>query len=197
MSSLFKAVKKVTPWTSVRIETDGGKKRRTFRARKLTGLIKGVMADTAIVCSEKTNGQGRRYFACSNTRVTVGAILRAYKIRWQIELFHRMAKPQMGMCDAELSSFGALLMCTGCTAHGYCFTKSKLHTIRATDLLYLNDSAGCKNCAQQHILDEVQRIANARTQFGGLERQKKLIREILKKGVSNPLGEQGAKTRQA
>jgi hypothetical protein len=49
--------------------------------------------------------------------------------------------------------------------------------------------------AQQHILEEVQRLANARTQFGGLERQKKLIREILKEGVSNPLGEHGAKTR--
>jgi Transposase DDE domain len=196
VSALFKAVKKAAPWKSVRIETDGGKKRRTFRARKLTGRIKGVMADVAIVCSEKTIGKGRRYFACSNTRVTVGAILRAYKLRWAIELFHRAAKSQFGMLDAGLSSFDAM------TAHVhwvYC-TWLLLHKIKIADdpadrsSLLERQRWLQKLVAQQPMLAEVKRIFEARTQFGGLERQKKLVREILTQGIANPMGERISKT---
>jgi hypothetical protein len=193
VSALFKAVKKGAPWTSVRIETDGGKKRRKFRARKLTGRIKGVMADVTIVCSEKTNGKGRRYFACSNTRVTVGAILRLYKIRWEIELFHRTAKSQLGMLDAGLSSFDAM------TAHVhwvYC-SWLLLHKIKIADdptdrsSLLERQRWLQKLVAQQPMLSEIKRIADARTQFGGLERQKKLVKKILTQGIANHMGERG------
>ncbi len=108
MNALFRAVKKQAPWTTVRVETDRGKKRKSFRTRKLTGRIKGVHHDVTIVCSEESTGKGRRYFACSNTKVTVGVITRAYRIRWQIELFHRAAKSQLGMLDVGVSDFDAL-----------------------------------------------------------------------------------------
>lgn len=196
VSALFKAVRKAAPWTSVRIETDGGKKRRTFRARKLTGRIKGVMADVAIVCSEKTIGKGRRYFACSNTRVTVGAILRGYKIRWAVELFHRAAKSQLGMLDAGLSSFDAM----AAHVHWVYCAWLLLHKIKIADdpsdrssLLERQRWLG-KLVAQQPMLAEVKRIADARTQFGGLERQKKLVKEILTQGIANPMGERRSRT---
>jgi hypothetical protein len=179
VSALFKAVKKGAPLTSVRIETDGGKKRKTFRARKLTGRIKGVMADVAIVCSEKTNGKGRRYFACSNTRVTVGAILMAYKIRWAVELFHRAAKHQLGMLDAGLSSFDAM----AAHVHWVYCAWLLLHKIKIADdpegrsSLLERQRWLQKLVAQQPMLSEVKRIVDARTQFGGLERQKNLVKK--------------------
>ncbi len=191
VSALFKAVKKYAPWTTVRIETDGRKKRRTFRARKLTGRIKGVMADVAIVCSEKTIGKGRRYFACSNTQVSVGAILRGYKIRWTIELFHRAAKSQMGMLDAGLSSFDAMIAHVHWVYCGWLL----LHKIKIADdpadraTLLERQRWLAELAAQQPLLAEVKRIANARTQAGGLERQKAMLKELLQNGFPNPLRE--------
>ncbi len=183
VSALFRAVKKQAPWTTVRVETDQGKKRKTFRTRKLTGRIKGVHHDVAIVCSEKSTGKGRRYFACSNTKVSVGVITRAYRIRWQIELFHRVAKSQLGMIDAGVSDFDAL------TAHihwVYC-AYILLHKMEIPDaaLLLERQRSLQKMVEREPLVAKVKQIMAARTQFGGLSRQKSLMQAVMQTGMAS------------
>jgi hypothetical protein len=50
-----------------------------------------------------------------------------------------------------------------------------------------------KIVAQQPMLAEVKHIADARIQFGGLERQKKLVKELLQQGIINPMRERSSK----
>ena len=183
VSALFRAVKKQAPWTTVRVETDQGKKRKSFRTRKLTGRIKGVHCDVAIVCSEKSTGKGRRYFACSNTKVTVGVITRAYRIRWRIELFHRAAKSQLGMLDAGVSGFEAL------TAHihwVYCayILLQKVELPDAEALLERQRSLQ-KMVEHEPLVAKVKQIVAARTQFGGLPRQERLVRAVIQTGLAS------------
>ncbi len=183
MNALFRAVKKQAPWTTVRVETDRGKKRKSFRTRKLTGRIKGVHHDVAIVCSEKSTGKGRRYFACSNTTVTVGVITRAYRIRWQIELFHRAAKSQLGMLDVGVSDFDAL------TAHihwVYC-AYILLHKVKipaAASLLEKQRSLQKIVEREPHVV-KLKQVLAARTQFGGLPRQEHLVRAAIQAGMAS------------
>ncbi len=183
VSALFRAVKKQAPWTTVRVETDQGKKRKTFRTRKLTGRIKGVHRDVAIVCSEKSTGKGRRYFACSNTKLSVGVITRAYRIRWQIELFHRVIKNQLGMLDAGVSHFDAL------TAHihwVYC-AYILLHKVEIPDAaLPLERQRSLQRMVEREpLVSKVKQIMAARTQFGGLSRQKNLMQEVFQTGMAS------------
>lgn len=183
VSALFRAVKKQAPWTTVRVETDQGKKRKTFRTRKLTGCIKGVHHDVAIVCSEKSTGKGRRYFACSNTKVSAGVITRAYRIRWQIELFHRVIKSQLGMLDAGVSDFDAL------TAHihwVYCayILLHKVDMPHVATLLERQRSLQ-RMVEREPLLAKVKQIMDARTQFGGMSRQKNLMQEVLQTGIAS------------
>ena len=183
VSALFRAVKKQAPWTTVRVETDQGKKRKSFRTRKLTGRIKGVHHDVAIVCSEKSTGKGRRYFACSNTKVTVGVITRAYRIRWQIELFHRAAKSQFGMIDVGVSDFDAL------TAHihwVYCayILLHKVEIPKAASLLEKQRTLQ-KVVEREPLVMKLKQIVAARTQFGGLSRQERLVQEAVQNGMAS------------
>jgi hypothetical protein len=92
IKDLFRATKRQAPWKSVRFEVDGGKRRARYRARKLTGLLRGVHREVALICSEKASKRGRRYLACSRPSLDVGIILRAYRTRWLIELFASSAK---------------------------------------------------------------------------------------------------------
>jgi len=180
---LFRAVKKQAPWTTVRVETDQGKKRKSFRTRKLTGRIKGVHHDVAIVCSEKSTGKGRRYFACSNTNVSVGVITRAYRIRWHIELFHRAAKSQLGMLDAGVSDFDAL------AAHihwVYC-AYILLHKVEIPKAAGLLERQRCLQKMVEHapMVAHVKQIMSARTQFGGLPRQERLAQAVIQMGIAS------------
>lgn len=182
VSALFRAVRKHAPWATIRLQTDGGKKRTTFRARKLIGRVKGVLHDVALICSEKSNGKGRRYFACTNTKAAVGALMRVYRIRWQIELFHRVVKQQLGMLDAGVSDFKSLV------AH--------VHWVYCAYLL-LHDIAvaGAESLIEKQrklqtqvmrapLVDKIKKISAARTQFGGEEKRETLVQAALHEALS-------------
>ena len=87
IDDLFWATRKQAPWKTIRVETDGGKKRRKFRVRKLRGYIKGITCEVALVCSEKSAKTGKCFFACSRPGIDAGVLIRAYSKRWQVELF--------------------------------------------------------------------------------------------------------------
>jgi len=110
IAAMFKRVKKQAPWKTVydHKEVAGSKKQRMeFRARLWTGHLKGLFKPIALICSEKTNGE-RRFLACSNTSVSLGAIIRTYRRRWLIELFHKDAKSYLGMEHAGVRDFDSL-----------------------------------------------------------------------------------------
>lgn len=106
---LFRIVRKQAPWITVRDIAGGGKMRKEFRARRLEGYLKGLTFLVALVCSEKSKGNGRKYLVCSNRDVSVRAIVLAYRKRWLIELFHRAAKNNFGLQDAGVEGFNSLV----------------------------------------------------------------------------------------
>jgi len=183
IDALFRAMKRPAPWKTVRLETDRKGRRKEFRARKLIGRIKGVRQDLALVCSEKSNRKGRRYFACSIPQLDTGVIIRTYQLRWKIELFHRAVKQQTGMLDAGLVSFDAVV---AHVAWSYCAyilldeielpgTKSLLEKQRA--LRNLADG--------EPWVAKIRAVAAARTQYGGVERSKVLVAAALQAGMAS------------
>lgn len=106
IETLFVHYKKQAPWQTVRTNSDGGKKRKDFRARTLDGFIKGIFDPVILVCSEKTKGVGRRYLLCT-ANVKIGVIVRTYAKRWLIECFHKEVKSYLGMEDAGVTEFSA------------------------------------------------------------------------------------------
>jgi len=107
VSDLFRRTRKIGPWQTVRHQANGGKKRREGRIRTLTGHLKGVSHEVSLVAVLKPNGE-KLYLACSNTKIDGGAITRAYRVRWRIEIFHRDIKSYLGFEDAGLEKFEAI-----------------------------------------------------------------------------------------
>lgn len=182
VDDLFWAARKQAPWKTVRVDVNGGKKRRKFRARKLVGRIKGIARDVALVCSEKSGGTGRRYFACSRTNLDVGVIVRAYSKRWEVELFHRASKHQLGLLDAGVHTFDSL------TAHVhwvYC-AYLLLHELEITGADGLLDKQRrLTRLAHQAPWEErLRRIIAAKTQFGGAARQERLLVAALREAMA-------------
>jgi hypothetical protein len=162
---------------------DGGKKRRKFRARKLQGFLKGVAHDVALVCSEKSGRTGRRFFACSRSDLDAGVITRAYALRWEVELFHRAAKHQLGMLDAGVEDFDTLI------AHihwVYC-AYLLLHEIqfRPAESLLDKQRALTKLIAQGPWEERLSKVIAAKTQCGGIQRQETLLRMALQDAMAS------------
>lgn len=177
VDDLFWSTRKQAPWKTIRVETDGGKKRRKFRVRKLLGYIKGITCEVALVCSEKSGKTGKRFFACSRSGIDAGVLIRAYSKRWQVELFHRATKHQFGLLDAGVEDFESL------TAHihwVYC-AYLLLHELDVPDAKSLTEK-------QRRLTslvnkgpweDYVSRIIAAKTQCGGRKSQETLLRMAL------------------
>ena len=107
VSDLFRKTRKSGPWQTVRHQADGGKKRRESRIRTLVGYLKGVNHEVRLVSAVKPNGE-RLFLACSRVKIEAGAITRAYRARWKVELFHRDVKSYLGFEDAGLTKFEAI-----------------------------------------------------------------------------------------
>jgi len=182
VDELFWAMRKHAPWQTVRVDVNSGKKRRKFRARKLVGHIKGIAQEVAIVCSEKSGKTGKRYFACSRSGIAVGAIIRAYSKRWEIELFHRVTKHQLGLLDAGVDDFDTL------TAH--------IHWVNcAYILLHELEVPGAKTLMEKqrrlttlanhgHWEGRLRSIVAAKTQCGGRDTQEMLLAMALREAMT-------------
>jgi hypothetical protein len=80
-------------WTTIRLMTNGTKaKRKEFRIRHTMGYLRYV-GPVHLVCSEpKKRSEGRRrYLACNDVRVTARQIMMGYRLRWAVELFHKIS----------------------------------------------------------------------------------------------------------
>jgi hypothetical protein len=175
-------MRKHAPWQTVRVEVDGGKKRRKFRARKLVGHIKGITQEVAIVCSEKSGKTGKRYFACSRSGIAVGAMIRAYSKRWEIELFHRVTKHQLGLLDAGVDDFDTL------TAHIYWVYCAYLllHELKVPGAKTLTEKQRRLTTLANHghWENRLRSIVAAKTQCGGRDAQEMLLAMALREAIT-------------
>jgi hypothetical protein len=111
VATFFKHVRKQAPWKTVydQSKVAGTKNKRVkFRARLWTGHLRGIFKPITLICSEKTNGE-KRYLACSNLSVSLGAIIRTYRRRWLVELFHKDTKSCLGLEHAGVKDFDSML----------------------------------------------------------------------------------------
>lgn len=109
VSDMFWSTRKQSPWKTVRYKRDGKRQRKGIRARKLTGHLKGIKCrEIALVCSEKSKGEGRRFLGCSRADVCASMVLQLYKLRWRVEIFHRDVKGLFGLEDVAGKNFDAV-----------------------------------------------------------------------------------------
>ena len=98
-------------WLTVCFPKNSPKEKRTeFRARQITGYLRYV-GKAQLICSEfKARRKGRRkHFACNDLDATLRQILMAYRIRWEIELFHKTIKMYLGFEDVAPKSFDSVV----------------------------------------------------------------------------------------
>ena len=128
IAAIFKRVRKQAPWQTVYDHTKiaGTKnKRMEFRGRLWMGHLRGIFKPLALVCSEKTNGD-RRYLACSNLKVSLGAVIRTYRRRWLIELFHKDIKFYLGLQHAGVKDFDSVISHVHWVYTAYLLLKEKV-----------------------------------------------------------------------
>ncbi len=165
VDQLFRNHRKQAPWQSVRDEVRSGKrkkKRKEFRTRRLMGRLKDVHRVVSLVCSEKSKGEGRIYLVCSNLTVPLGVVIRAYRRRWLIEIFHRSVKSHLGMKDAGVRDFAS--------------QKSHVHWVYCAYMLLnrlpVPGDAGMAErqrwLVQRREEDRVRDLYQVTTQYGGL-----------------------------
>ncbi|MCP3967404.1 MAG: transposase [Lentisphaerae bacterium] len=110
VAKLFKNHRRVK-WVTVFLPKNSPiKKRMEFRIRQITGYLRDV-GKAQLICSEfkkKANGR-RKYLASNDLKATPRQILLAYRIRWEIEIFHKMVKMFMGFEDVATKSFRSVI----------------------------------------------------------------------------------------
>lgn len=98
-------------WQTVRIPTNSSKRKRMeFRIRQIIGYLRHV-GRVQLVCSEfkkRRNGR-RKYLACNDLRVKPLQILIGYRLRWQIEIFHKEVKMFLGFEDVATKWFTSVM----------------------------------------------------------------------------------------
>jgi hypothetical protein len=109
IGDLFQSVR--GSWQTVYAFDAKWKKRKDFRARALQGELLGLSSEALLVCSETrqdSQNRHRKYIYCSRLDIDIGVVVRTYRQRWNIELFHKDVKSYLGMEDASVHEFEAM-----------------------------------------------------------------------------------------
>jgi hypothetical protein len=110
VEQLFKKHRRLK-WVTVYLPKNSSvKKRKEFRTRQTTGWLRSV-GKAQLVCSEfKKRPKGRRkYLASNDLKATPRQILLGYRIRWEIEIFHKMIKMFFGFEDVATKSLKSVI----------------------------------------------------------------------------------------
>jgi len=99
------------PSKSIRIASYRGKKKnqREHEVKQRLGYLKDVRRQVQIVSSKRSSDAKLKFLACSNLDCDIKSILLCYRMRWEIELFHRDLKSYLGLEHAGVHSFDALM----------------------------------------------------------------------------------------
>jgi hypothetical protein len=99
-------------WITVFLPKNSSVKRRMeFRIRQIIGYLRYV-GKAQLICSEfkKRSRNGRRkYLACNDLKAKPRQILLGYRIRWEIEIFHKMVKMFLGFEDVAPKWFDSVV----------------------------------------------------------------------------------------
>lgn len=99
-------------WITVFLPKNSSVKRRMeFRIRQIMGYLRYV-GKAQLICSEfkKRSRNGRRkYLACNDLKAKPRQILLGYRVRWEIEIFHKMVKMFLGFEDAAPKWFDSVV----------------------------------------------------------------------------------------
>jgi len=110
VEQFFKNHRRVKWITVVLAKNSSSKKRTEYRIRQIIGYLRDV-GIAQLICSEfKKRPKGRRkYLASNDLRALPRQILIAYRIRWEIEIFHKMTKMFLGFEDIAPKSFESVI----------------------------------------------------------------------------------------
>lgn len=107
VEALFRKTRKIGPNQTTLPKKRSGKNRRSVVTRTLTGYLDRLKTQVTVVRGEKPN-KGHIYIACSRSSIPAAGITSVYRLRWEIELFHREMKSYLGFEDAGLVLFEAI-----------------------------------------------------------------------------------------
>jgi hypothetical protein len=174
VDATFKAVRKQAPWETIRPKAKCKRERRRYRARSLTGRVKGIAHDMKLVCSEKSGRtKGRRYLACTRKSITSARLILCYEIRWRVERFHRATKSRLGMTEAGLVHFDALHEHVHWVYCAYILLDDL--EIEGAKSMEDKQRAISKQLRARPFVETVRELAKTRTQFGGAARLQHLV----------------------
>lgn len=170
-------------WITVFFPKSSPKEKCTeVRARQITGYLKYV-GKAQLICSEMKarRKQRRKHFACNDLKATLLQILLAYRIRWQIELFHKKIKMFLGFEDVAPKSFNSVV--------------SHVHWVYCAYILLHSHPPGIPDTLksveekQQLIMTSYQNrqissMLQVISQFNGVDRLKNQLREALEAPVA-------------
>jgi len=110
VEQFFKNHRRVKWVTVVLPKNSSSKKRTECRIRQIIGYLRDV-GIAQLICSEfKKRPKGRRkYLASNDLKSLPRQILIAYRIRWEIEIFHKMIKMFLGFEDIAPKSFESVI----------------------------------------------------------------------------------------
>lgn len=174
VAELFRNHRRIK-WRTIRIWTNGPRRKRMdFRVRQIVGYLRYV-GKVQLICSElKKRPDGRRkYLACNDLKVNARQIVMGYRIRWSIEIFHKMVKMYLGFEDVAAKSFKSVI--------------SHVHWVYCAYILMHSHPPGVPKGTQsipdiQHRIKEVidtkekARVLQLLTQYKGVERYKNELR---------------------
>ena len=170
-------------WETIRIYTDNQEKREDFRIRHIIAWLKGV-SKVHLICSErmKKGSQKRNFIVCSNLFASPEQILRGYKIRWKIEIFHKHVKMNLGFEDVAAKHF------TSVESHVYLVYCA--YILLNACPLGVPDSAKSLSEKQQYVAGilenkKIASILQKLTQIGGVESFKNELKSVLTDGETH------------
>ena len=111
VAQFFKDHRRVK-WETIRLFTNRSKKKKRmeFRIRQTKGYLRHV-GYVLLACSEfKKRPRGRRkYLACSDLKASTRQIAIGYRMRWDIEIFHKEIKMFLGFEDVATTHFASVI----------------------------------------------------------------------------------------
>jgi hypothetical protein len=145
-----------------------------FRIRQIIGYLRYV-GEVQLICSQfRKRPDGRRkYLACNDLKAKARQILIGYRLRWEIEIFHKHIKMYLGFEDVAPKSFKSVI--------------SHVHWVYCVYILLHSHPPGIptqstslpdKQRALKRVVDskDKARVIQLLTQFKGVERYKQELR---------------------
>lgn len=162
-------------WQTIYVFTNSAKKKRMdFRIRRIIGYLRHV-GRVQLICSEfKKRPDGRRkYLASNDLEAKARQILIGYRIRWEVEIFHKKIKMYLGFEDVATRNFKSVI--------------SHVHWVYCAYILLYSHPPGMpkgatslpdKQRSIKNIVDSKDRarVIQLLTQFAGVKRYKEELR---------------------